>query len=81
MEYREYEMCDEVRDATEAISLAYECLYEQMEAEELEGSLVRKSTVTEISDDALILRCRAEYIENIAIVKEIEIGNREEETS
>ncbi|MBO5939182.1 MAG: sporulation protein YqfD [Clostridia bacterium] len=81
VEYREYEMCDEVRDATEAISLAYECLYEQMEAEELEGSLVRKSTVTEISDDALILRCRAEYIENIAIVKEIEIGNREEETS
>ncbi len=73
VEYREYEMYDAVRDERQATELAYESLYERMEEEELEGSLVRKNIVTELSDRGCILRCRAEYIENIAIVKEIEI--------
>ena len=73
VEAREYEICETERDEQQAIELAYEQLYEKIVSEVPEGTLVRKNTVTEPNDRAFVLRCHAEYIENIAIIKEIEI--------
>jgi len=71
--YREYELCEIERSEVETLNAAYDALYEQMEREVPDGSLVRKQVSSEITDVAVVLRCRAEYLENIAILKEIEI--------
>ena len=73
--YREIELCETERSETETLACAYDALYAQMEREVPAGALVRKNVSCEISDDAVTLRCRAEYLENIALQKEIEIEN------
>ena len=73
VEAREYEMRTTTRDARQAMALAYEQLHEKIVAEVPEGSVVRKTVLTELNETAFVLRCATEYLENIAIVKEIEI--------
>ena len=73
VEVLEYELCEVERDGVRATELAYEQLAERMVSEVPEGTVVRKQTVTELCEDGVLLRCRAEFIENIAITKEIEI--------
>lgn len=73
--YREYELVETERSESEMLDAAYDALYEQMESEVPDGSLVRKRVTTEITDAAVVLRCRAEYLENIAILREIEIAD------
>ena len=51
-------------------------LYElrcRMEAEVPEGTLSRKVMRAELTEEAYILYCKAEYIENIARVQEIDV--------
>lgn len=81
VETREYELCETERDGRQAMTLAYEQLYEKIVTAVPEGTLVRKNVVTEQEERAFMLRCHAEYLENIAIVKEIELDFREDETS
>ena len=45
----------------------------RMHAEVPDGQLVRKSIKSEWTEEAYILRCRGEYIENIAVERKIEI--------
>ena len=71
--YREYELCEAERSESEMLDGAYDALYERMESEVPDGALVRKNVSCELSDDAVTLRCRAEYLENIALQKEIEL--------
>lgn len=71
--YREYALCETERSDAELLDAAYDALLEQMEKEVPEGMLVRKRVSTELAEGAVVLRCRAEYLENIAILKEIEI--------
>ena len=73
--YREYELVEIEQSEAEMLDAAYEALYEQMESKVPDGSLVRKRVTSEITDGAVALRCRAEYLENIAILKEIEIAD------
>ena len=73
VEYREYEMHEIERSESETLDAAYEALLLQMEREVPEGMLVRKRVTSEITDTGVALRCHAEYLENIAILKKIEI--------
>ena len=61
------------RTPEEAMELAYERLRWQMESEVPQGNLLRKALSSELTDGAFILRCEAEYIEDIAQTQEIEI--------
>ena len=73
--YREYETCEAERSDAELLDAAYEALYEQMDREAPEGMLVRKNVESEITEGGIELWCRAEFLENIAILKEIEIAD------
>ena len=68
-----YEPCEVTRTTDEAMAMAYERLSERIVREVPEGMLVRKQTSAEPREDAFALRCRAEFIENVALTKEIEI--------
>ena len=70
--YEEYAYVDARRTPEEAEALAYERLYSQMEAAVPEGELVRKRLTATLTDEAFVLRCTANYIENIAVVRPIE---------
>lgn len=71
--YLEYEIADAERTPAEAEELAYYRLRCQMEEEIPEGQLVRKRLTTVLGEDTYELRCTANYIENIARLKEIEV--------
>lgn len=66
----EYEEHDAVRTPDEAMELAYAELASRIGA--LDGELIRKNIVTEITDEAFILRAEVTVIENIAT--EVPIG-------
>ena len=68
-----YELCEEERDAETAVELALQQLRARMQSEVPDGALVRKEMQSEWRDGVYVLRCRANYIENIAVEKEIEI--------
>lgn len=68
-----YELCEEERDAETVVELALRELRARMQSEVPDGQLVRKEMRSEWRDGVYLLRCRANYIENIAVEKEIEI--------
>ena len=67
--YLEYETVGAVRSEESAVELALYTLRCEMESAVPEGMLMKKSLSAELTDTEYILRCRAEYIENIATVK------------
>ena len=69
----EYEMAEATRSEEAAVELALYELRCRMEAEVPDGTLTKKALRAELTEGAYILRCEAEYIENIAKVQEIEI--------
>lgn len=71
--YVEYETVDAERTPAEAEDLAYYRLRCEMEQQIPDGELVRKSLTTSLDEDTYVLRCTANYIENIARMKEIEV--------
>ena len=71
--YVEYETVDAERTPAEAEELAYYRLRCEMENQIPEGELIRKRLTTSLDEDTYTLRCTANYIENIAQVKEIEV--------
>ena len=73
VEHREVEHREVERTPEAAMALAYDALYEQMQRDVPDGSLVRKNLFGEPKENSYALTCHAEYLENIAIVKEIEI--------
>ncbi|MBQ9783028.1 MAG: sporulation protein YqfD [Clostridia bacterium] len=71
--HRAYETVEAERSTESAMELAYERLRWQMEGEVPDGRLVRKELTSELTDSAFLLRCTAEYIEDIAKTQKIEI--------
>ena len=71
--HRTYELRQISRSAESAMELAYYQLRCRMEGEIPNGMLMKKSLWTELTDEAYVLRCRAQYVEDIAKVQEIEI--------
>lgn len=69
----EYETVQSERDAARAEELAYYRLYWQMEGDVPHGKLLRKQIAAELTDHAYILRCTADYVEDIAKMQEIQI--------
>ena len=69
-----YELCEEERDAETVVEAALQQLRTRMQSEVPDGALIRKEMQGEWRDGVYILRCRANYIENIAVEKEIEIA-------
>ena len=59
------------RSEESAIELAYYRLRCQMEGEVPEGTLVRKELEGMMTTDGYVLRCKADYIEDIAKPREI----------
>ena len=70
MEYRVETASRNEEDAVELAQYRLRCL---MESEVSEGMLVSKRMTASLTEEAYVLRCRAEYIENIAKTREIEI--------
>ena len=68
-----HQTVDAERTPAEAEELAYDRLYRRMEQEVPEGELVRKRLTTRLDEDVYVLRCTANYIEDIAQMKEIEV--------
>lgn len=64
----------DVYSVERAMEIAYYRLASELRAIEGLDSLVEKSTVAEITDDAYVLLCRVRCIENIAETKPIEIA-------
>ena len=73
VEYPEYRTVTAQRSPDAAEELAYYYLRLQMENEVPEGMLVEKSLRTELTDEEFVLYCDAEYLEDIAEVKKIEV--------
>lgn len=73
VEFLEYRTVEAKRSPDAAEELAYYYLRLRMESEIPEGMLVRKSLRTELTDEEFVLYCDAEYIEDIAEVKNIEV--------
>ena len=71
--YLEYETVDAERTLAEAEELAYYRLRCRMESEVPEGELIRKRLTASLGETSYVLRCTANYIENIARMKEIEV--------
>ena len=71
--YLTYEVTDAERTPEEAERLAYDRLRRRMETEPVEGTLLHKRLMAEWSEDRYVLRCTANFIENIAQTKEIEL--------
>lgn len=69
----EYEIETAARSEESAVELAQYRLRCLMESEAAEGMLVKKHMIAELTDEAYVLCCRADYIEDIARVQEIEI--------
>ena len=69
----EYELTATERSMEAAMELALYRLRCRMEAEAPDGFLTQKTMWSEQTENAYLLRCRAEYIENIAKMQEIEI--------
>ncbi len=61
------------RSETEALELAYEGLERELTALSEHAELLQKEIRTEITEGAVILHCRVEVIENIAVQSEFEI--------
>ncbi|MBR2354075.1 MAG: sporulation protein YqfD [Clostridia bacterium] len=78
VEHAEYRTVRAVRAPDAAEELAYYHLRLQMDSELPEGMLVRKSLTWELTEEEYILRCDAEYLENIAEVKKIEVEAEKE---
>ena len=73
VKHLEYTVTQAERSAEDAMDLAYYRLRCAMESEVPNGLLVRKYISSQITDSAYILHCKASYIEDIALTKEIEI--------
>lgn len=73
VQYLPYEMQSERREAELAVALALRELREQVQRQVPDGQLIRKEMRSEWREDAYVLVCRANFIENIAVEKEIEI--------
>ena len=71
--YLEYRTEQATRSADAAEELAYYRLRLEMESAVPDGMLVKKTLCTELTDEEFILRCDAEYSENIAKPVKIEI--------
>ena len=71
--YLEYGTEQASRDAESALELALYRLRCLMDSEVPEGMLLKKRIQTRLTDSSYELDCQAEYIEDIAITKEIEI--------
>ena len=71
--YVEYTITDAERTPAEAEELAYYRLRCQMEQQIPDGELVRKRLTASLDETSYVLRCTANYIENIARMKEIEV--------
>ena len=71
--YMEYRTEETERSEEEMLYLAYERLALQMEGAVPSGMLLRKSIKETRTDTGFELFCRAEFLENIAQVKEIKI--------
>ncbi len=69
----EYETAEATRSEDAAVEQALYRLRCQMESAVPEGILTRKTLRGDLTEGAYILHCKAEYIENIAKVQEIEI--------
>ena len=69
----EYAMAEAERSEEAAVEQALYTLRCQMESEVPQGILTRKALRAELTEGAYILHCKAEYIEDIARVQEIEI--------
>ena len=75
--YMEYRTEETERSEEEMLYLAYERLALQMEGAVPSGMLLRKSIKETRTDTGFELFCRAEFLENIAQVKEIKIDGTE----
>lgn len=71
--HMEYRLCDARRSAEEAVDLAFLQLRLQMEEAVPSGLPVRKKTNGVWDSNGYTLYCTANYIENIAVVREIQI--------
>ena len=71
--YLEYEIREAQRGEAAARELAYEQLRMKIESSVPEGQLLYKHVTSKLTDSSFYLRCRAEYLEDIATVQEIEI--------
>ena len=73
VKHLEYRYTDAQRDADSAADLAYYRLGELLNTELHGGELLSKEISFELSDKKYTLLCRVRAIENIAVVKEVEI--------
>ena len=73
VKHLEYRYTDATRDADSAADLAYYRLGELLDTELHGGELLSKEISFELSEKKYILLCRVRAIENIAVVKEVEI--------
>ncbi len=73
VKYLEYEMSAAQRSEEAAMELAYYRIRCMAEGEVPEGQLVRKNLTARLTEEAYILHCKAEYIEDIARVQKIEV--------
>ncbi len=70
----EYTLEKAQRSPESAAGLAFYKLNLAVASAAGEGDLLRKTTAVERRPDACVLKCRIEYVKNIALVKEILIG-------
>ena len=75
--YMEYRTEERTRSEEEMSSLSYDRLAIEMEGAVPEGMLLRKGLKETRTEEGFVLRCRAEFLENIAQIKEIEIDGTE----
>ena len=72
--YAEYTFEKTERSPESAAGLAFYKLSLAIASEAREGDLLKKTTTIERRPDACAVRCRIEFVKNIALVKEIQIG-------
>ncbi len=72
--YFAYETAEAVYSEERVAEIAYYRLQCEMEQLPEDAMLVRKQITVERTPDMYILRCRAQYVENIAVAREIKIG-------
>lgn len=75
--YMEYRTEERTRSEEEMRALSYERLRLQMEGTVPEGMLLRKGLKETRTEEGFTLSCRAEFLENIAQIKEIKINGTE----
>lgn len=73
-----YSTVSRTRTEGEALVLAYEELEEELASLSGDVTLLEKSVRTELCEDGVRLHCTLRCLENIACVRELEIGEQEE---